>query len=293
MVFVNKSLLYTYKFTATNTLLFFQFIFQVILIRGLNCCGVIHTEPFTIARAKIFSPISFFYCANTSVALVALKDMNVAAYSMVKRLTPILVLLIELIIFGKRESFRTCAAVFWMVIGTAIVAQYDERSLLSAYVLGLASCFLQALYLIFVKRTGAESELDSFSILYFHSIMSIPLISILVLVHNEYESARNSLLLGYNDIGFMISLLLSITMGALLNYALFLCTQVTTPITTLLSGHVKSFAQIFIGLFTFEGVELTMGFLIGLILSMGGAVLYIHEKYDTVKKSELQKNNPS
>jgi len=82
--------------------------------------------------------------------------MNVAAYSMIKRLTPIFVFIIEFLLFGKRESMRTCIAVFWMILGTAIVAQYDTLTL--GFLIGFIMSMGGALIYIYDKYEKIKND---------------------------------------------------------------------------------------------------------------------------------------
>eukprot|EP01124_Arcella_intermedia_P005741 TRINITY_DN13389_c0_g2_i2.p1 TRINITY_DN13389_c0_g2~~TRINITY_DN13389_c0_g2_i2.p1 ORF type:complete len:351 (+),score=55.88 TRINITY_DN13389_c0_g2_i2:8-1060(+) len=283
MVFANKGIMHYFKFEATNLLLLTQFIFTAVLLGALRRYQVIHIESIPLPRVLKLLPISFFYCANTSVALIALRGLNVAAYSLVKRLAPIMVLILEVPIFKQWGSLRTWIAVFWMVLGTYIAANHDIDNSLNAYFLGLVSCCLQALYLIFVKKSGVETGLDSFTILYYHSLISIPLISVVLLFTDEWSQVVENREL-FTDIYFLLNFLLNLSFGALLNYSLFLCTEKTSPVTTMVSGHVKSIAQIIIGLFTFGGVQVTPGFFLGMVMSILGGALYAFDKYEAMKK---------
>lgn len=69
------------------------------------------------------------------------------------------------------------------------------------------------------------------------------------------------------------------SMGVLLNYSLFLCTEKNSALTTSLVGVLKSIMQTVIGFFTFGGVKFSVLNVFGISLNMIGGILYSYSKY--------------
>uniref|UniRef100_A0A7S2ZAU2 Sugar phosphate transporter domain-containing protein n=1 Tax=Rhodosorus marinus TaxID=101924 RepID=A0A7S2ZAU2_9RHOD len=277
MVFTNKALTYSYGFSSTTVLLVCQMVFTAILLPLVKSTGLITFEKFDLKRALQVTPISLFYCLNGACGLMALKSMSVPSYTLIKRLAPLFTISMEYTVLNKKASTGVILAVCTMVVGTLIASQDDSKSAASGWAFGFASCILQALYLALVKKSGAQSGLNTWGVLFYHSILSVPILTVLVLLLGELEA-----FLSFDQWfsrGFQIIFVGSLFAGFLLNYALFLCTERTSPTSTVVSGHVKALAQTVIGFFTFEGADTSFWYLFGTGVNISGGAGYAYAKY--------------
>lgn len=64
----------------------------------------------------------------------------------------------------------------------------------------------------------------------------------------------------------------------LLNYLIFLCSTVNSPLTTSITGQLKNILQTLVGLFLFGDVIPTMAFGVGLGISTVASIFYGHVK---------------
>jgi solute carrier family 35 len=280
MVFVNKALTYSYGFRSTNSLLFLQMIFTICLLRVGRAIRVVDFAPFERNNAIRVAPVSVFYSLNAAVALVALRELSVPSYTLIKRMSPLFTLLLEFLLLHKRPSCQIALSLFVMVSGTVLAANSDATSSLYAWSLGIISCIFQATYLSYVKRSSLD--MSALSILYYHSILSLPCITVIVVAVGEIDQV-----LAYDkwaSLSFCIVLCLSLSMGLLLNYALFLCTELTSPTSTVVSGQVKAMAQTFIGMVTFGGQDMNAKYVTGTVLNMCGGVGYAWSKYVAMRQ---------
>ena len=78
---------------------------------------------------------------------------------------------------------------------------------------------------------------------------------------------------------FIVVFSLAVLLGCLLNYSLFLCTSLTSALTTSVVGGLKALAQTVLGLFTFGGVSHNISTFIGISMSVSGGLSYIFAKY--------------
>lgn len=278
MVFVNKALSYTFEFRTTNALLFMQMLFTIAILRiARDVFHIIDFPDLEARRARQVAPVSLFYSLNAAVALVALRKLSVPSYTMVKRLAPLFTLGLEAALLRRRPTSGIVMALGVMAAGTLLAAKADTSSSTSAWLFGFASCLFQALYLTFVKRSGIDTGLTSFGILYYHSILSLPCILAIVLAVGEVGPV-----LAYSYWShptFLIVLIFSLFMGVTLNYALFLCTEKTSPTSTVVSGQVKAMGQTAVGIFTFGGVDLNTRYLLGTIVNISGGCMYAYAKF--------------
>jgi solute carrier family 35 protein len=93
----------------------------------------------------------------------------------------------------------------------------------------MMSCVVQALYLIACKRvdTIGESEWD---LLRYSSLLSLPFV-VFAAVHTSQLSSAMAFA-SWDSIGFWLSFVGSILIGVTLNYSVFLCSRLTSALTT-------------------------------------------------------------
>lgn len=284
MVFANKALSYTYQFRTTNVLLIFQMLFTAFLLRVLkDVFHLIDFSEFELTRARQVAPVSLFYSLNAAVALVALRELSVPSYTLIKRLAPLFTICLEAALLKRLATKAIFFSLLVMSAGTVLAARADASSSSFAWLLGFASCAFQALYLTYVKRSGNETGMNSFGILYYHSILSLPFLAVIAIAVGElgeavrYDKWRSPM--------FLTVFVTSLFMGLVLNYALFLCTELTSPTSTVVSGQVKAMGQTAVGMFTFGGVDTNARYLAGTFLNIAGGFMYAFAKLKAVRES--------
>ena len=77
---------------------------------------------------------------------------------------------------------------------------------------------------------------------------------------------------------FIVTFACTISFGCFLNYTMFLCTSVTSALTTSVVGTIKSLAQTVIGLYTFGGVQMNSLAILGMTLNLIGGFFYTFAK---------------
>jgi len=80
------------------------------------------------------------------------------------------------------------------------------------------------------------------------------------------------------DFGFQVCLTVSILLGFVLNFAMFWCTIVNSPLDLTVAGQFKAISQTIVGLFVFGGIKLTMLNSVGLIVNTIGGLWYARIK---------------
>lgn len=100
---------------------------------------------------------------------------------------------------------------------------------------------LQATYLLLVERSGGEKGMTSLELLLYNSILSLPVLVLLIFVTGEVYVAVPAIFTTASSHGsyFLFNLVVSLFIGVLLNYSLFLCTLVNSALTTTVIGALK------------------------------------------------------
>ena len=147
---------------------------------------------------------------------------------------------------------------------------------LTAYVCGIGSNFTQALYLLLVQR-HSEGHMTTVETLHLNSFNTLPLLTLAALANGELFAIHSYSRLG--DPWFILLFLMAISVGMLLNYSLFLCTSLTSALTTSVVGGLKALAQTILGILTFGGVSQNMATYIGITMNLSGGIGYIASRY--------------
>jgi len=133
-----------------------------------------------------------------------------------------------------------------------------------------------ALYLILIAKKSKETGLNTFGLMFYNNLLSLPVIVIIVIV-TEWDVLMQ--FEHWYNIGFHFFFWLSAFQAFALNYFVFLCSTVNSPLTTSITGQLKSIIQTILGLFTFGGVVVTTSLGIGLTTSTVGGIWYGYLKY--------------
>eukprot|EP01118_Nematostelium_gracile_P000866 TRINITY_DN10865_c0_g1_i1.p1 TRINITY_DN10865_c0_g1~~TRINITY_DN10865_c0_g1_i1.p1 ORF type:complete len:312 (-),score=65.33 TRINITY_DN10865_c0_g1_i1:4-939(-) len=280
--FFNKAVLTNYKFKYANFILLAQHLFTLVILETFRLFGWVSYPSPEWKKCKELLPISLLYSLNVGVALTALGSLNIPMYGVLKRMSTIFVMVGESIVLKKHSSFELKQSVFVIVAGAIIAGAGDLSFDLYAYFMACVSCVAQAAYLIYVAKTGAEKDLNSFGLLFYNSLLAVPFVLLVAIATGELTAARDYPHLF--DFRFQILLLMNLILGSLLNYSLFLCTTVNSALTTTIMGHLKNGLSVMLS-FLKDGFDLSIVSLLGLLINLAGGVWYSHIKYS-------EKQNP-
>lgn len=234
--------------------------------------------------------VSILYSANVGIALMALSSLNIAMYSTFKRLTVAVVLVGEYLVLNKTPSRWVVLSVMLMSVGVIVAGLGDVSFSLVGYSTAALSCIVQASYLIIVAKKEKELGMNSFTLLHYNSILSLPFVLVVGALKGEWLSCLEYPRL--TEPVFIFNFCMACILGAILNYSIFVCTVVTSPLTLTVSGQVKSVITIIIGFFTFGGVQLTLLNAIGMSLNTAASASYSTVKYlEKSRASELPSTN--
>ncbi|XP_046567448.1 UDP-galactose/UDP-glucose transporter 7-like [Haliotis rubra] len=280
--FINKALMTSMKFDFPVFIMVVQMMFTIILLETLSFCRVLDIPRYTLARAKKFVWPAVFYGANAVLALTALAHMNIAMYGVMKRCVPISTMLLAVVILKKGFPSRlTLVAVVMLSMGCVVAGYGDLFFHLNGYLCGICSNFTQAMYLLLVQKYS-EKEQSTVDTLQLNSFNTLPFLIVACIVNGELSSLPEYD--QFNQPLFYVVLLVAVASGCLLNYSLFLCTGLTSALTTSVVGGLKAMVQTIIGLFTFGGVSHNLSTFIGISMNLSGGMLYIYAKYKQNKQ---------
>lgn len=152
---------------------------------------------------------------------------------------------------------------------------------MTAYICGIGSNFTQAMYLLLVQKYSSDRRMSVAETLQLNSFNTLPLLTITAVVNGEMRSVHSYQYL--SDYRFMALFVLSVSVGMMLNYSLFLCANLTSALTTSVVGGLKAMVQTLLGLLTFGGVSNNFPTYIGISMNLTGGIGYIWAKYQENK----------
>ncbi|KAL6544239.1 UDP-galactose/UDP-glucose transporter 7 [Orobanche gracilis] len=173
--------------------------------------------------------------------------------------------------------------------GVLIAALGDFSFDLFGYGMAFTSVFFQTMYLVLVEKSGAEDGLSSVEIMFYNSVLSLPFLLFLIIATGEFPNSMSILFAKSTLLPFSVLLLLSLVMGIVLNYTMFLCTIVNSALTTTIVGVLKGVGSTTLGFFLLGGVEVHALNVTGLVINTAGGVWYTFAKYQQKKKNRLPK----
>ncbi|CAN1184997.1 UDP-galactose/UDP-glucose transporter 7 [Linum perenne] len=277
MVFINKAIIMQYSHSMT--LLTLQQVATALLIHVGRKMGYTKSRGLTLQTAKRLLPVSLFYNANVAFALASLKGVNIPMYIAIKRLTPLAVLIAGFLAGKGRPSTQVTLSVLLTAGGVVIAALGDFSFDVFGYGLAFISVFFQTMYLVLVEKSGAEDGLSSVEIMFYNSFLSLPFLVFLIIVTREFPDSLVLLIAKSNSLSFLVILILSLVMGIVLNYTMFLCTIVNSALTTTIVGVLKGVGSTTLGFFLLGGVKVHALNVTGLVINTAGGVWYSYAKY--------------
>ncbi|XP_021903171.1 UDP-galactose/UDP-glucose transporter 7 [Carica papaya] len=154
--------------------------------------------------------------------------------------------------------------------------------------MALTSVFFQTMYLVLVEKSGAEDGLSSIEIMFYNSFLSLPFLLSLIIITGEFPNSVSVLFAKSSSLSFLIILLLSLVMGILLNFTMFLCTIVNSALTTTIVGVLKGVGSTTLGFVLLGGVQVHALNITGLVINTAGGVWYSYAKYQQKKSKALR-----
>ena len=287
---------------------------------------------------KKFGPIAITNTLSVIMALYSLKIMNIAVLDTVKRCGPIANLVLRLFIlspwfkeidkkklenemvekfgakvepdgpeaktfleFKKRQQKFEFLSVGLATCGASFSVFSDHAHSNFIYFISIISVILQSSYQSLVELSGIKNNTSSTEILYKVAICSIPIIPFISLLFEQSELSK--FLEDYNNGTLRIFLVLPYLLlqagaGALLNKVMYECAIVNSAVTTSLIGLMKSTLSSIVGLFSFGGMNVTINFVVGLVINIVGSGLFVYVKnfwrgFESVEKEGYRRLSQS
>mmetsp|Transcript_12495 Transcript_12495/g.20372 ORF Transcript_12495/g.20372 Transcript_12495/m.20372 type:complete len:331 (-) Transcript_12495:465-1457(-) len=277
ITFFNKATLSVWDFNFSNIMTMGQMVFSIFVLWFLKAFGMISYPSFSWSTSKALIPLTFSFVSMVVTGLAALRLVNIAMFSVLRRGTTLLVMVAEYYMMGKVAPWNVRLSVVLMIAGAVVAAIWDLTFDLVGYVLTLINCAVTALYLVHVSKIGKTTGLNTFALLYYTNVLSLPFMIIVCIATGEAGAVISYPHL--HNPWFQFCFLMSAVQAVLLNYSIFYCTNINSALTTSVVGHLKNILTTVLGLFAFGDVPLNTLNVIGLAISTYGGTWYAYLKY--------------
>ena len=150
-------------------------------------------------------------------------------------------------LLGKVAKLPIKLSVAGMILG-AVVAAYDDLAFnLYGYIIILLNDFFTAANGVYVKKKLDAKDMGTFGLMFYNCVYCAPFI--VVLVYSEGKQQQIAEHFAVADRTFLAFFALSTFLGFILTYAIFLCTQVNSALTTTVIGCLKNVLITYGGMF--------------------------------------------
>lgn len=278
IVFANKMVFATYKFTFVTTLTLIHTLFTwagMVMLAKLGFFQTKSLSPLSVA------PLAFGYVGYIILNNLSLNFNTVGFYQILKIAIAPTVMLLDFILFRKIQSGMIMLSVSVVCAGIFYATVTDNVAISNAVGLavGLASVFVTALYQIWAGSKQKELSANSSQLLQAYTPQAVVLLGFLAPLLDDLGVATErseATVLGFPySVGSVTAIVTSALLGILVSLSTFLVIGATSSLTYNIVGHAKTILILAGGCLLFNESMPTRR-LIGIMVTMGGIAWYTY-----------------
>jgi len=271
IISANKLTLTTHGFPSSGALALAQFAVTCFCLGGLKLARCIDLAALDWRSLRVVGPLTALFLCDVLMGLFATGNLSLPMFTVLRRFSIPTTMLLERFVGQSNPSRLVQASVWGMVFG-AVVAAYDDLGFDPA---GYAAVGLNDLFTacrgVYLKaalgpggsggepkkadadleKGGADApapRLSKLSLLFYNALLSGAVLAPWLNYTGELEMAR-AWLEAKPGPAALTSLALSASLGPVLQYAIFVCTQHNSALTTTVVGALKNVGTTYMGMF--------------------------------------------
>uniref|UniRef100_A0A8P0P161 Solute carrier family 35 member D2 n=1 Tax=Canis lupus familiaris TaxID=9615 RepID=A0A8P0P161_CANLF len=246
IVLVNKALLTAYGFPSPIFLGIGQMAATIMILYVSKLNKIIHFPDFDKKIPVKLFPLPLLYIGNHISGLSSTSKLSLPMFTVLRKFTIPLTLLLETIILGKQYSLNIIASVFTIILGAFIAAGSDLAFNLEGYIFVFLNDIFTAANGVYTKQKMDPKELGKYGVLFYNAcFMIIPTLIISVSTGDLRQATEFN---EWKNVLFIIQFLLSCFLGFLLMYSMVLCSYYNSALTTAVVGAIKNVSIAYIGM---------------------------------------------
>uniref|UniRef100_H0V1K3 Solute carrier family 35 member D2 n=1 Tax=Cavia porcellus TaxID=10141 RepID=H0V1K3_CAVPO len=272
LVLLNKTLLTAYGFPSPIVLGIGQMAATIMILYVAKLNKIIHFPDFDKKIPVKLFPLPLLYVGNHLSGLSSTSKLSLPMFTVLRKFTIPLTLLLETVILGKQHSLGIVVSVFAIVLGAVVAAGSDLAFNLEGYVFVFLNDVFTAANGVYTKQKMDPKELGKYGVLFYNAcFMIIPTFLISVSTGDLRQATEFN---QWKNVLFIMQFLLSCFMGFLLMFATVLCSHYNSALTTAVVGAVKNVSVAYIGMLVGGDYIFSVLNFVGLNICMAGGLRY-------------------
>ncbi|XP_059782292.1 nucleotide sugar transporter SLC35D2 isoform X2 [Balaenoptera ricei] len=249
LVLVNKALLTTYRFPSPIVLGIGQMAVTIMILYVSKLNKVIHFPDFDKKIPIKLFPLPLLYVGNHISGLLSTSKLSLPMFTVLRKFTIPLTLLLETIILGSDLAFN-----------------------LEGYIFVFLNDIFTAANGVYTKQKMDPKELGKYGVLFYNAcFMIIPTLIISVSTGDLRQATEFN---QWKNVLFITQFLLSCFLGFLLMYSTLLCSYYNSALTTAVVGAIKNVSIAYIGMLVGGDYIFSVLNFVGLNICMAGGLRY-------------------
>ncbi|XP_071458620.1 nucleotide sugar transporter SLC35D2 isoform X3 [Marmota flaviventris] len=243
---------------------------MILYVSKLN--KIIHFPDFDKKIPVKLFPLPLLYVGNHLSGLSGTSKLSLPMFTVLRKFTIPLTLLLETIVLGKQYSLGIVASVFAIILGAFIAAGSDLAFNLEGYIIVFLNDIFTAANGVYTKQKMDPKELGKYGVLFYNAcFMIIPTLIISVSTGDLQQATEFN---QWKNVLFVMQFLLSCFLGFLLMYSTVLCSYYNSALTTAVVGAIKNVSVAYIGMLVGGDYIFSLLNFIGLNICMAGGLRY-------------------
>ncbi|NXL95390.1 S35D2 protein, partial [Alectura lathami] len=242
----------------------------ILYVSKLN--KIIHFPDFDKSIPMKLFPLPLIYVGNHISGLSSTSKLSLPMFTVLRKFTIPLTLLLEIIILGKHYPLSIIISVFAIILGAFIAAGSDLSFNLEGYVFVLLNDIFTAANGVYTKQKMDPKELGKYGVLFYNACFMVVPTAIISFSTGDLQQATH--FQHWTNFLFVFQFLLSCLLGFLLMYSTVLCSHYNSALTTAVVGAIKNISIAYIGMLIGGDYIFSVLNFIGLNICMAGGLRY-------------------